>query len=129
MSNKRILVIDDDPYVREIVCICLCELGKFDAIEAGSGKEGLDKAVQEHPDAIVLDLSMPQMDGMEVLRQLQADRSTQTIPVIILSALASRLNREWLFKQGVVETILKPFDCLILPGQITAACQWKSEPS
>jgi CheY-like chemotaxis protein len=129
MPNKRILVIEDDPCVREIVCICLCELGKFDAIEAGSGREGLDKAFQEHPDAIVLDLSMPQMDGMEVLRQLQAYRPTQTIPVIILSALASRLNREWLSTQGVVETILKPFDCLTLPGQIAAACQWKSEPS
>lgn len=124
MPTKRVLIIDDDPYIRELVYICLCEIGNFEAISAGSGREGLEKAFQEHPDAIVLDLSMPQMDGMEVLRQLQACQATQTIPVIILSALASRRNIKWLSQLGVVDTILKPFDCLTLPSQIATACNW-----
>jgi CheY-like chemotaxis protein len=124
MPTKRVLIIDDDPCIRELVYICLSEIGKFEAISAESGREGLDKAFQEHPDAIVLDLSMPQMDGMEVLRQLQACQATQTIPVIILSALASRLNSEWMSQLGVVETILKPFNCLTLPTQIATACNW-----
>ncbi len=125
MPTKRVLIIDDDPCIREVVYICLCEIGKFEAIAAGSGREGLDRAFQEPPDAIVLDLSMPQMDGMEVLRQLQACQTTQAIPVIILSALAVRLNLEWLSQLGVVETILKPFDCLTLPTKIATACNWK----
>lgn len=124
MPTKRVLIIDDDPCIRELVYICLSEIGKFEAISAGSGREGLDKAFQEPPDAIVLDLSMPQMDGMEVLRQLQACQATQTVPVIILSALASRLNIEWMSQLGVVETILKPFNCLTLPTQIATACNW-----
>jgi CheY-like chemotaxis protein len=124
MPTKRILIIDDDPYIRELVYICLCEIGKFEAISAGSGREGLEKAFHESPDAIVLDLSMPQMDGMEVLRQLQACQATQTIPVVILSALVSQRKVEWMSKLGVVDTISKPFDCLTLPTQIATACNW-----
>jgi CheY-like chemotaxis protein len=124
MPTKRVLIIDDDPCIREIVHICLSEIGKFEAIAAGSGQEGLEKAFQEPPDAILLDLSMPQMDGMEVLRQLQACQATQTIPVVILSALTARLNGEWLSQLGVVETILKPFDCMTLPAKIATACNW-----
>jgi CheY-like chemotaxis protein len=124
MPTKRVLIIDDDPCIREIVHICLSEIGKFEAIAAGSGQEGLDKAFQEPPDAIVLDLSMPQMDGMEVLRQLQACQATQAIPVVILSALAARLNGG-LSQLGVVDTILKPFDCMTLPMKIATACNWQ----
>jgi DNA-binding response OmpR family regulator len=124
MPNKRILVIDDDPWIREIVCICLSEVDNFDVIAASSGGEGLAEVAREHPDAILLDLCMPQMDGMEVLRQLRNCHKTQGIPVIILSAIASLVSPDRLAKQGVVETILKPFNCLTLPAQITHACHW-----
>lgn len=126
MSNKRILVIDDDPCIREILYMSLSEVGNYEVIEASSGRTGLTEACRVHPDAIVLDLCMPQMDGMEVLRQLHACQSTQMIPVIILSAIASLVSSDRLSSQGVVETILKPFDCLTLPDQIAAACHWNS---
>lgn len=126
MSNKRILVIDDDPWIREILYMSLTEIGNYGVIEADSGRAGLTAACRSHPDAIVLDLCMPQMDGMEVLRQLHACQSTQMIPVIILSAIASLVTLDRLSSQGVVETILKPFDCLTLPARIAAACHWNS---
>jgi CheY-like chemotaxis protein len=124
MLNKRILIIDDEPSIRDIVHLCLHELGGYDVIEAGSGQEGLHKAVNEHPDAIVLDMCMPQMDGMEVLRQLQACQATQTIPVVMLSAIASLVNPYYMATQGVVKTISKPFDPLTLSGQVAAASHW-----
>jgi CheY-like chemotaxis protein len=124
MQNKRILVIDDDPWIREIVCLCLSEIGNFDVVAASSGGEGLAEVEKEHPDAILLDLCMPQMDGMEVLRQLRNSQNTQGIPVIIFSAIASLVSPDRLAKQGVVETILKPFNCLTLPDRIAQACHW-----
>jgi CheY-like chemotaxis protein len=127
LSSKRILVIDDEPSIREIVHLCLSEMGGYDVIEAESGSEGLSRAVNEHPDAIVLDLCMPQMDGMEVLRQLQACQATQQIPVILLSAIASLVNPYFMATQGVVTTISKPFNPLTLSGQVAAACRWTIE--
>jgi CheY-like chemotaxis protein len=124
MLNKRILVIDDDPCIREILYACLSEVGNYEVIEAGSGRAGLTEAFRAHPDAIVLDLWMPQMDGMEVLQQLRACQATQMIPVVILSAIASLVDPDRLSRQGVVATILKPFNCLTLPNQIAAACHW-----
>jgi DNA-binding response OmpR family regulator len=124
MQNKRILVIDDDPWIREIVCLCLSEIGNFDVIAASSGGEGLAEVEKEHPDAILLDLCMPQMDGMEVLRQLRNCQTTQGIPVIIFSAIASLISPDCLIKKGVVETIVKPFNCLTLPARIAHACHW-----
>ena len=127
MPNKRILVIDDDPSIRAVIYLCLSELGQFDTIEAESGKEGLAKAIGEHPDAILLDLWMPQMDGMEVLRQLRDCQNTCEIPVIVLSAIATLVNPARLAKQGVVETIAKPFNCFTLADRIMTACHWHSE--
>jgi CheY-like chemotaxis protein len=129
MPAKRILIIDDDPLIREIVHICLTEVGNYEAIEAESGREGLSKAVKEHPDVILLDLCMPHMNGMEVLQQLQDCQATQMIPVVVLSAIASQLNPDQLSTQGVVETIVKPFNCLTLPNRIATACCWNSEPT
>lgn len=126
MSNKRILIIDDDPCIREILQLCLSEIGKYHTIAAESGREGLVKAIVEHPDAIVLDICMPQMDGMEVLRKLRDCHNTSKIPVIILSAIASLISADSLAKQGVVETICKPFNCLTLPERIATACNWNA---
>ncbi len=124
IPNKRILIIDDDPCIREILHFCLSEISNYEVIEADSGRDGLDKAFKELPDAIVLDICMPHMDGMEVLRQLRACPSTQSIPTILLSAIASMISPDSLSKQGVVETILKPFNCLTLPERIATACCW-----
>jgi CheY-like chemotaxis protein len=122
---KRVLIIDDDTAIRIVVKISLSKLGGYSVLDASSGSEGLEIARKEHPDAIILDLAMPTMSGFEVLQQLQENPLTQSIPVVLLTANADRVQRgEMVIPVGIVETISKPFDALTLPSQIAIACGW-----
>jgi CheY-like chemotaxis protein len=125
MDQKRILIIDDDTAIRIVVKISLSKLGGYSVLDASSGPEGLEIAQKEHPDAIILDLAMPIMSGFEVLEHLQENPLTQSIPVVLLTANADRVNRrDMVAPVGIVETISKPFDALTLPNQIAIACGW-----
>lgn len=124
MFQKKVLIIDDDTAIRIVVKISLSKLGGYDVLDAPSGAEGLAIALQEHPDAIILDLAMPRMNGFEVLQQLQQDPLTQTIPVVLLTANADQVQRGGVVPIGIVDTIAKPFDALTLPHQVAAACGW-----
>jgi two-component system, OmpR family, alkaline phosphatase synthesis response regulator PhoP len=125
MCPKRVLIIDDDTAIRVVVKISLSKLGGYSVLDASSGLEGLEIARKEHPDAIILDLAMPKMSGFEVLQQLQENPITQSIPVVLLTANADRLQMEdMVIPVGIVETIAKPFDALTLPSQIAIACGW-----
>jgi two-component system, OmpR family, alkaline phosphatase synthesis response regulator PhoP len=122
--SKRVLIIEDDTAICQVVQISLKKFGGYDVLNALSGKEGLAIAEREHPDAIVLDLGMPGMDGFEVLKRLQANPLTQFIPVVMLTANTSQVNRQAVAPVGMVGIISKPFDVLTLSGQIAAACGW-----
>jgi two-component system, OmpR family, alkaline phosphatase synthesis response regulator PhoP len=125
MFHKRVLIIDDDTAIRIVVRISLSKVGGYDVLDASSGPEGLEIALQEHPDAILLDLAMPRMNGFEVLQQLQKNPLTQAIPVVLLTANSDQVNRrENIALAGIVETIPKPFDALTLPKQVAIACGW-----
>jgi len=110
MSDKaRVLCIDDEPGVIELVSLIL----KSQDIEvqgAGSGKEGLEAMRQNPPDAVLLDIMMPEMDGWEVYKEMQADESLKRIPVIIVTARNSSFEeiiaRE---RAGVSDYVTKPF--------------------
>jgi CheY-like chemotaxis protein len=86
-----VLAVDDDPAVRALISEALAEIG-VEVREAADGDEALVKVAVRRPDAIVLDLLMPRVDGFEVLERLQADASTRSIPVIVLTA--RQLSRE-----------------------------------
>jgi CheY-like chemotaxis protein len=118
MTTKRILVIDDEERIREIVCACLEDLEGWEAIVASSGEEGLAKAESESLDAILLDVSMPDMDGFTFFQRLQENPATQSIPVILLTAkvLPSDLRR--FAQMGVAGVITKPFNPIALSAQI-----------
>ncbi|MGF1464049.1 MAG: hybrid sensor histidine kinase/response regulator [Maricaulaceae bacterium] len=88
-GSARVLVIDDDPSVRDMTARWLKGMG-FDADAAETGVEGLDRARETQPDAIVLDLIMPNMGGLEVLARLKADHALQTAPVIVISVSDDR---------------------------------------
>jgi CheY-like chemotaxis protein len=125
MGQKRVLIIDDDTAIRIVVKVSLSKLGGYCVLDASSGLEGLEIARQEHPDAIILDLAMPRMSGFEVLKHLQENPLTQSIPVVLLTANADRVYQgEMIPPAGIVETISKPFDALTLPNQIAIACGW-----
>jgi signal transduction histidine kinase len=88
LSRKRVLVIDDDDTFRYILKQIIANEPRYEVLEAGDGSDGLQKARDEQPDVIVLDLQMPNVDGFTVLQELNADRRTSVIPVIVSTSLA-----------------------------------------
>ncbi|MBM0743990.1 response regulator [Phormidium sp. CLA17] len=123
MTVKQILVVDDDAAIREVVAACLQYLGHWDVRTAASGKEALRQAKTEKPDAIVLDVMMPEMDGFAVLQDLHSNPTTQPIPVVLLTAHSYLLNTDRLPNLGVVLVIFKPFNAVDLVRQIAQALQ------
>ena len=89
MENKKIiLVAEDDASLRGVLCDKLINEG-FDVLEAKNGEDGLSKSLKEHPGLILLDIAMPKLDGMSMLRELRNDEWGKTVPVIILTNVSS----------------------------------------
>lgn len=123
-TTKRILVVEDEANVREVIALCLKRLGGWEVSTAMSGQEALRQAQAKQPDAIVLDVAMPEMDGFTFLQHLRADPTTQPIPVIILSGNSYLPNPHLFPHLGIVLTISKPFQPLDLVQQIAQAMGW-----
>ncbi|QLE40860.1 response regulator [Nostoc sp. C052] len=119
--NKRILIIDDEEDIRETTQICLEITNEWEVLTAGSGREGLLKAAFEHPDVILLDVMMPDMDGLTTLENLQANPQTQNIPVILLTAKAQAAEQRQFTQLKVVAVITKPYDPFTLSEQVAQA--------
>jgi CheY-like chemotaxis protein len=126
MNPKRILVIDDEPGVRDIIQICLEAVAGWDVLTAASGKEGFALAQQQQPDAILLDVMMPGMDGPSTFRQLQTDAQTQHLPTILLTAKIKMSERQQYLDLGVAGVISKPFEAQSLVDQICDILNWSS---
>ena len=105
----KILIVDDIEINREILRDRMIQLN-VDFIEAGSGKEALSIIEDEHPDLILLDIMIPEMDGFEVCRILKDKPSTWHIPIIFLTALSDASEKIKAFELGAVDFISKPFD-------------------
>ena len=114
----RILVVDDEPDVLLLCRVNLQHAG-YDVLEASDGEQGLAIALSEVPDAIVLDLMLPLLDGYGVLDQLRADERTHTIPVLVLTAKAQREDRVRCWEQGASEYMTKPFSPVALSAALT----------
>ena len=121
---KRILIIDDEAHVREVVQICLETLGNWAVLSAASCHEGLDRSQLDQPDAILLDVIMPQLDGFAFLRQLRSNPVTQGIPVVLLTAMAQELDKQQLSTFGVRVAIAKPFNSVSLIDEIAKSLGW-----
>lgn len=127
MTTKRILVVDNEQYIREVAQICLETVADWQVITAGSGSEGLTKAQAEQPDAILLDVMMPDMDGLTTFQKLQANSTTQHIPVILLTAKVQASDHRRYAELGMIAAIAKPFNPLQLADQVAAALGWSLE--
>ncbi|NEU76133.1 response regulator [Hassallia byssoidea VB512170] len=124
MGTKRILVVDNEEYIQEVAKICLETVAGWEVLTAGSGLEGIKKAEIYQPDAIILDVMMPEMDGMTTFSKLQANPATQAIPVIFLTAKIQTSDRRRYAQMGMPSAIAKPFNPLELAGQIANALNW-----
>ncbi len=122
---KRVLIIDNEPYIQEVAKICLETVTTWQVITASSGREGIVKAETEQPDAILLDVMMPEMDGLTTFAKLHASALTQDIPVILLTAKVQVVDRHHYSKMGIKATISKPFEPLDLAHQIAIALNWE----
>ena len=121
-SPKKILLIDDEYRIREVTKMILEMMGGWTVLTASSGYEGIAVAQSEQPDAILLDMMMPDFDGTQTLAKLQADITTKSIPVLLLTAKA--LPMEVNQFNGVKRIVEKPFDPLQLPNLIANALGW-----
>ncbi|OGS45718.1 MAG: hypothetical protein A2539_08085 [Elusimicrobia bacterium RIFOXYD2_FULL_34_15] len=111
--NKKILIVDDEVNVVELLKVNL-EANKYNVITAYSGEEGLAKVETEHPDLIILDCLMPNIDGWEVCENIKCNSKTKNIPVIFLTAATQREDIERAKKSGSDFFVAKPFDPLDL---------------
>jgi CheY-like chemotaxis protein len=123
MPPKQILVIDDENDIQEVTRLSLQLTESWSVMGANSGAAGTLLALSEGPDAILLDVMMPDMDGPSTLRVLQQQGST--IPVIFLTAKVQLADREKYMQLGVRGIISKPFDPLTLGQQIREMLAWE----
>ena len=122
--GKCLLVIDDDDDIREIAQLAL-ELGaSWTVLTAASGPEGVTAATTGHPDAILLDVMMPGVDGPATFELLQRGEATRAIPVVFLTAKSRPAERERLLGLGVSGVLAKPFDPMTLSEQVATLLGW-----
>jgi CheY-like chemotaxis protein len=124
VDTKRILIIDDESDIREVAQVSLEMMGGWQVVTSESGQDGLEKAKSYQPDAILLDVMLPDMDGPTTLQNLQADPATRNIPVVFLTAKIQTADRNRFATLGVVAVIGKPFDPIDLASQVAQALGW-----
>lgn len=126
MTTKRVLIVDDDIGIRRIVELSLNSIAKWDVLSASSGAEGVAIAQTELPDAILLDVMMPGMDGIETFIEMQANPSTKPIPIILLTAKTKVSEQQQFNNIAIAGVITKPFKAPQLVDQIRSILNWKS---
>lgn len=120
---KKILYVDDEPDISEIVKLSLERLGGLDVEVAYNGKEALDKISDVMPDMLLLDVMMPEMDGPTTLRELRKDERYNHIPVVFVTAKVQPYEIDHFRQLGAADVIAKPFDPLELSSQIKTIWQ------
>ena len=125
---KKILCIEDDQEMIDLIRLILSRRG-FEIQGANGGKEGLEIIRRDHPDLVLLDLMMPEMDGWEVYQQIKADESIRNIPVIVVTAKAQSIDKVLgLHIAKVDDYIAKPFSPQELLTSIDNVLSHRSTP-
>ena len=127
MEKRKVLVVDDNPVMVEVVKMSL--ESDYDVISASDGLEGINLAKSEKPDVIIMDVMMPNVSGIELLRMLLADEETKDIPVIVFTASHFDPSTEMLFKveKNVKSFLRKPTTVDVLREQVAMAINSRSQ--
>ena len=123
--SRKILIIDDEDDIREVAALSLETVAGWEVLVANSGAAGLERARIEKPDAILLDVMMPGMDGPTTFRELQKVPATSAIPVILLTAKVQSADQRRFADLGVRAVLTKPFDPLTLASQMEKILGWR----
>lgn len=124
MTGRRVLVVDDDSSIREVARMALELVGGWEVFTAVAGPEGVARAKELLPDAILMDVMMPGMDGPTAIGHLRADDSTREIPVILLTAKAGGSDRRDFSDLQLAGVLAKPFDPMTLSADVAKLLHW-----
>lgn len=113
---KKVLIVEDDPEIVNLLEIHLTDL-ECEVIKAMDGQTGLEKGLEENPDLVILDISLPKMDGIEVCRQL---RTKSAVPIMMLTAKSEEIDRVLGLEMGADDYITKPFSVRELIARVKA---------
>ena len=127
MSVPTVLVVDDNDDIRELAQLCLETVDGWVVLTAGSGPDAIAAAREHHPDAVLLDMMMPEMDGLTTFEHLQSDESTRDIPVLLFTAKLQARDRQVWEGTAIRGTIAKPFDPMTLGAEVSRTLQWAPE--
>jgi len=122
--SRKILIIDDEDDIREVAALSLESVAGWDIVTASSGAQGIARAAEHQPDAILLDVMMPGMDGPTTFRELRKNPATAKIPVLLLTAKVQATDKLRFADLGVNAVLSKPFDPMTLSQQIASALGW-----
>ncbi len=121
---RRILIIDDEDDIREVAALSLESIAGWEVTTASSGAAGIQAAIAGKPDAILMDVMMPAMDGPTTFKEMQAIPAIAHIPVILLTAKVQGVDQRRFAGIGVKAVLFKPFDPLTLADQMSDALGW-----
>jgi CheY-like chemotaxis protein len=116
----KVLIVDDEPDIRRIAKLGLSRVGGMEVVEAANGMEALVRAKEDKPDAVLLDVMMPRLDGPSTLARLREDPATSGIPVVFLTAKAIAAELDRLKSLGAAGVLTKPFDPMTLARELRA---------
>lgn len=114
---KRILVVEDNDTNMYLITFILKKNG-YEVIEARSGEEGIELAIREKPDLIIMDIQLPKMDGLETTRRIRKSEADGTIPIVALTSYAMTGDREKAMQAGCTGYIEKPIDPETFMGEV-----------
>lgn len=120
----KILVVDDEDDIREVAALSLESVAGWEVMTASSGSQALARAAEFQPDAILLDVMMPGMDGPATFHELRKNPATARIPVLLLTAKVQSNDQRRFADLGVKAVLFKPFDPLTLSNQIAGVLGW-----
>ena len=121
---RRILIIDDEDDIREVAALSLESIAGWKVTTANSGAAGIQAAIADQPDAILMDVMMPSMDGPTTFKEMQATPAIAHIPVLLLTAKVQGVDQRRFAGLGVAGVLMKPFDPLTLADEMSAALGW-----
>ena len=122
--SRTLLLVDDEDDIREVAQLSLEMTAGWDVHTASSGAQAIQRARELKPDAILMDVMMPEMDGPTAVRHLKGDPETAGIPVILLTAKVQASDRRAFEDLGVAGVLSKPFDPMALAGEVSAVLGW-----
>jgi len=108
MAITKVLIVDDAAADRTNLQNIVASAG-YEATAAASGREGMQRALEDKPDVIFLDILMQDMDGFELCRALRANEATKSTPIVIVSSKNQKADRVWALEQGATAYVAKPY--------------------